>query len=110
MKIWIDAHISPGIAAWITETFAVEAKSLRGLGLQEADDLEIFRRAKSEDVVFITKDADFVDLVEVRGAPPRVILLRCGNTTNRRLREIFASHLQEALDRFKEGETIVEIG
>ena len=109
MNIWIDAHISPGIAAWITEAFAVEAKSLRGLGLREADDLEIFRRAKSEDIVFITKDADFLDLVQVRGAPPRVILLRCGNTTNQRLRAIFASHLQEALDRFKEGETIVEI-
>lgn len=82
---------------------------MRGLGLREAGDLEIFRRAKSEDVVFITKDADFVDLVQVRGAPPRVILLRCGNTTNRRLREIFTSHLQPALDRFKDGETIVEI-
>jgi predicted nuclease of predicted toxin-antitoxin system len=88
VKIWVDAHISPGIAAWITETFAAEANALRSLGLREADDLEIFQRAKSEEVVFITKDADFVDLVEVRGAPPFVILLRCGNTTNRRLREI----------------------
>lgn len=109
MKVWIDAHISPGIAAWITENFAVEAKSLRGLGLREASDLEIFQRAKSEDVVFITKDADFLDLVQLRGAPPCVILLRCGNTTNHRLREIFANYLQGALDRFKEGETIVEI-
>ncbi len=109
MKIWIDSHISPGVAAWINENFDYEAFSLSGLGLRESDDLEIFSRAKTEGVVFVTKDSDFVDLVEVHGSPPKVILLRCGNTTNRRLREIFAAHLNEALARFDEGEIIVEI-
>jgi predicted nuclease of predicted toxin-antitoxin system len=109
MKIWIDAHISPGVAAWINENFDFETFSLRGIGLRDADDIEIFQRARAEDVVFITKDSDFVDLVEVRGAPPKVILLRCGNTTNQRLREIFAAHLSEAIARFDEGEIVVEI-
>ena len=109
MKIWIDAHISPGVAAWINETFDHEANSLRSIGLMDADDLAIFERAKTEGVIFITKDSDFVDLVEVRGAPPKVIFLRCGNTTNRRVREIFAAHLNEAVARLVEGETVVEI-
>ncbi len=109
MRIWVDAHISPGVAAWINETFDYEASSLRAIGLREADDLAIFEKAKAEDVIFITKDADFVDLVEIRGAPPKVILLRCGNTTNKRLREIFAMHLNEAITRFSEGEIVVEI-
>jgi predicted nuclease of predicted toxin-antitoxin system len=109
MKIWIDAHISPGVAAWINETFAFDASSLRGIGLRDADDLEIFERAKAENVIFITKDSDFGDLIEVRGAPPKVILLKCGNTTNQKLREIFAAHLNEAIARFNEGEILVEI-
>jgi len=109
MKIWVDAHISPGVAAWINETFDHEASSLRAIGLREADDLAIFEKAKDEDVVFITKDADFVDLVQVRGAPPKIILLRCGNTTNKRLREIFTLYLNEAIARFSEGEIVVEI-
>ena len=109
MNIWIDAHISPGVAAWINENFDGQASSLRGLGLRDADDLEIFLRAKEENVIFITEDSDFVDLVEARGAPPKVILLRCGNTSNQRLREIFAVHLNEAILRFSEGETIIEI-
>lgn len=109
MKIWVDAHISPGIAAWINETFTYKAFSLRGLGLRDADDIEIFQKARIEDVILITKDSDFLNLVATRGTPPRVILLRCGNTTNRRLREIFATHLNEAISRFSEGETVVEI-
>ncbi|MBK1875686.1 DUF5615 family PIN-like protein [Pelagicoccus mobilis] len=109
MRIWIDAHISPGIAAWLSETSDYKVQSLRGLGLRDADDLTIFMRAKEADVIFVTKDSDFVDLVEARGAPPKVILLKTGNTTNRRLREIFASHLDEVVSRFMDGETIVEI-
>jgi len=109
MRIWIDAHISPGIAAWLNETFDREAQSLRGLGLRDADDLTIFMKAKESNVIFVTKDSDFVDLIETRGSPPKVILLKTGNTTNSRLREIFASHLNEAISRFEEGETIVEI-
>lgn len=109
MKIWIDAQISPGVAAWINESFKFEASSLRGIGLRDADDLTIFQQAKAANIIFITKDSDFVDLVQVRGAPPRVILLKCGNTTNKRLREIFAAHLRDAITRLEEGEILVEI-
>ena len=70
MKIWVDAHISPGVAAWLNETFGHESFSLRGIGLRDADDLTIFLKAKEANVVFITKDSDFVDLIENRGAPP----------------------------------------
>jgi len=36
--IWLDAHISPSIARWIAETFAVECVSARDLGLRDALD------------------------------------------------------------------------
>ncbi len=42
MIIWVDAHLSPSIATWITTTFGVTALALRDLGLREAEDLEIF--------------------------------------------------------------------
>jgi len=32
MRIWIDAHISPGIAAWLNETYSHEALSRFGEG------------------------------------------------------------------------------
>lgn len=39
MIIWVDAQLSPSIAAWINRNFVnIEAKSVRTLGLREATD------------------------------------------------------------------------
>ena len=73
--IWIDAHLSPAIATWITSTFEVTALALRALGLRDAEDPEIFEAAKAQGVIFMTKDSDFVDLVDRLGTPPQIIWL-----------------------------------
>jgi predicted nuclease of predicted toxin-antitoxin system len=46
MKFWIDAQLPPQLAFWLNSTFNVEAISLRDLGLRDAQDWEIFQRAK----------------------------------------------------------------
>jgi predicted nuclease of predicted toxin-antitoxin system len=109
MKIWVDAHISPGVAAWINEKFPYKAQSLTGLGLRDAKDSEIFEAARVADVILISKDSDFLDMIGQFGCPPKLILLRCGNTTNQRLREIFGVHLQDAINRLVDGESVVEL-
>ena len=78
--LWIDAHISPAIATWITSTFEIKVVALRDLGLRDAEDLEIFEEAKAQAVIFMTKDSDFVDLVARLEVPPQIICLTCGNT------------------------------
>jgi predicted nuclease of predicted toxin-antitoxin system len=97
--IWIDAHLSPAIAAWISNAFGVTAIALRDLGLREAEDPEIFEAAKSQGVILMTKDSDFVDLVDRLESPPQIIWLTCGNTSNARLKEILSSTLADALKR-----------
>ncbi len=107
--IWIDAHLSPAIATWITNNFEVTAVALRDLGLSDAEDPEIFEAAKSQGVIFMTKDRDFVDLVDRLGTPPQIIWLTCGNTSNARLREILGSVLPTALEMLRSGEPLVEV-
>jgi len=107
--IWIDAHLSPAIATWITNKFGVTAVALRDLGLRDAEDPEIFEAAKSQGVIFMTKDSDFVDLVERLEAPPQIIWLTCGNTSNHRLSEILSATLPSALELLRTGEKLVEI-
>ena len=109
MTIWVDAHLSPAIATWITSTFGIEAIALRDLGLRDAEDPEIFEAAKAQKAVVMTKDSDFVDLVERLGSPPQIIWLTCGNTSNAKLREILSETLPRALELFAAGETLVEI-
>jgi predicted nuclease of predicted toxin-antitoxin system len=62
--IWIDAHLSPAILTWITSTLGISALALRDIGLRDAEDTEIFEAAKSQDIILMTKDSDFVDLVD----------------------------------------------
>lgn len=107
--IWVDAHLSPAIATWITNTFGVTAVGLREIGLRDAEDPEIFEASRAQGVIVMTKDSDFVDLVDRLGAPPQIIWLTCGNTSNAQLREIFSATLPEALDILKAGEPLVEI-
>ncbi len=57
----------------------------------------------------MTKDSDFVDLVDRLGAPPQIIWLTCGNTSNVRLQEILSSVLPKALELLSSGEKLVEI-
>jgi len=82
--LWIDAQLSPGLAPWITERFGVEAISARRPGLQDAKDRQIFLAAREAEAVVMTKDGDFVILQEEFGAPPQLIWIRCGNTSNDR--------------------------
>jgi hypothetical protein len=65
--------------------------------------------AKAQGVIFITKDSDFIDLVDRLGTPPQIIWLTCGNTSNARLREILSANLLEALKILSSGEALVEI-
>ena len=36
MILWLDAQLSPALASWITETFELEALSVRRVGLLSA--------------------------------------------------------------------------
>jgi len=47
MKIWVDAQMSPAIAAWIRGEFAVEAEAVRDLGLRDAEDKETWIQHRS---------------------------------------------------------------
>lgn len=109
MKIWVNAQLSPTIATWIARNFAVEAIAVRDLGLREALDIDIFEAARAASAVVMTKDSDFIDMVNARVVPPQVLWLTCGNTSNEKLQEILAKTLPQAIGLLELGEKIVEI-
>ena len=55
MTIWVDAHLSPRIARWISANFPATALPLREIGLREAEDDDIFGAARAAVVVVLTK-------------------------------------------------------
>ena len=109
MIFWIDAQLSPALARWISETFGVVAHAVRDLGLREAKDLVIFHAAREAAAVVMSKDSDFVLLLERFGPPPQVLWVTCGNTSNARMRDILLKSFPEARARLEQGEPLVEI-
>jgi predicted nuclease of predicted toxin-antitoxin system len=109
MKIWLDAQLAPGLAPWIGSQFGVAAVAVRDLGLRDAADREIFLAAREAGAIVITKDSDFVRLLQELGPPPQIIWLTFGNTSNARLQEVLNQYLNKSLGLIQAGEMLVEI-
>ena len=109
MIFWIDAQLSPALARWMSETFGVTAHAVRDLGLRDAKDLAIFHAAREAGAVIMSKDSDFVLLLERFGPPPQILWVTCGNTSNTRLRDVLRKSFPEARARLEQGEPLVEI-
>ena len=109
MIIWIDAQLSPALAAWLSSIFSVEAVAVRDVQLRNAKDAEIFNAARLSNAVVMTKDSDFLLLLERLGPPPQVIWVTCGNTSNARLKEILTAVFPKAIELLEAGEELVEI-
>ena len=109
MKIWIDAQLSPLIAQWLSLTYGIEAMAVRDLRLRDARDRDIFLSAREVKAIILTKDSDMVDLVTQLGPPPQILWVRCGNTSNSKLKTILAKAWPAAEPLLKLGESIVEI-
>ncbi len=108
--VWVDAQLSPVIAKWLTEDFAIKAHSLRSLGLRDADDLFLFEKARQASAVILTKDIDLLKIQERLGQPPKIIHLTCGNTSSRVVRAIMQKHFSSIMDSlFNKNEPFVEI-
>jgi predicted nuclease of predicted toxin-antitoxin system len=107
-KIWLDAQLPPQLAQWMRERYGLDVEALRDLGLRDADDQTIFQAARAQNAVLISKDSDFVDLVQRHGPPPKLIWLTCGNVSNAALREMFGARFEAALTQLT-ADTIVEM-
>ncbi len=113
MKVWIDAQLSPALAPWLTTTFGVAANALRDIGLRDATDKDIFIAAQQAnqqaEIIVMTKDSDFVTLLNLYGPPPQILWITCGNTSNAYLRQVLLRTFPQAIALFQQGEKLVEI-
>ena len=110
MKLWLDAQLPPWLARWINEQrWTLQASAVRAVGMRDASDPEIFRAARDAGVVVMTKDRDFMRLLDEQGPPPQVIWLRVGNCSNAALQKVLATTLPRAMELLREGEPWVEI-
>jgi predicted nuclease of predicted toxin-antitoxin system len=79
MKLLLDANISWRLTSVLKQHFS-DCLHVDNIGLSvPAKDSEIWTYAKENDLIIVTNDEDFIDLVNLKGFPPKVVLLKVGN-------------------------------
>ncbi|MFG0283045.1 MAG: DUF5615 family PIN-like protein [Phycisphaerales bacterium JB039] len=107
--VWIDMQLPPGLAQWLVDRMGVTAEHFQALGHDRTPDEAAFAAARAADAVILTKDSDFARLVQRYGAPPRILWLRCGNTSTRALCDLLERVAPQAFALLEAGEPLVEI-
>lgn len=91
MKLLFDQNLSFKLVDRLADLFP-DSEQVRRLGLDQADDLAIWEYAKLHGFVLVTQDSDFADLAALRGPPPKVIWMRCGNQSTEAVEELLRRH------------------
>lgn len=107
--VWVDAQLPPALARWLRDLGESGAVHVEDLGLLCAEDPEIFEKARQVKAVVITKDSDFVQILERRGPPPQVVWVTCGNRSNPALKELMVRSWPRVRELLAAGEALVEI-
>ena len=80
MTLLFDQNLSHRLVPALADLFP-DSVHVGLLGMAEADDLTIWDHAKTHNLVIVTQDSDYSDWNKLRGAPPKIVWLRCGNAT-----------------------------
>lgn len=107
MIFFLDQHLPRRLAAWI-RTQGHEALHVRDLGMDHAEDKDIWREAGARGAVIVSKDEDFSAIVR-SAAGPQVVWLRIGNCSNDVLIARVAQMWPQLVAELKSGAPLVEV-
>ncbi len=93
MKLLLDQNISYRLVKDMN--FIVPTLNhVKFVGLSDAEDYEIWEYAKQNEYTIVTFDADFYEIQNMRGSPPKLFWLRFGNTTRREFMDFFVQNIE----------------
>lgn len=110
MKLLFDQNLSFKLCAALDDLFPGSSQ-VRLLGLDRADDAAILAFASQEGFTLVTLDTDFRDMSALSGAPPYVVLLRCGNKPTSLIEMLLREHAVRIIELSAQSDVIcLEIG
>lgn len=93
MKLLFDQNLSFRLCRDLADIFPDSQQAMRA-GLANANDISVWDYALRQGLTLVTLDADFADMAALRGAPPKIIWLRCGNQPT----SVIAAMLRDSLE------------
>jgi predicted nuclease of predicted toxin-antitoxin system len=98
LRLLFDQNLSPRLVRQLVDLYP-GSLHVRDLGLQEADDLVVWRSARERELLIVSKDSDFHQLSFLQGHPPKVVWLRVGNGPTSTIEALLRRH-SETLREF----------
>ena len=93
MKLLFDQNLSRKLINRLADILP-DSSHVQFHALAEVNDSKIWEFAKNHDFCIVTQDADFPELSQLYGSPPKVIWLRCGNMPTSRVEIILRSSVE----------------
>jgi predicted nuclease of predicted toxin-antitoxin system len=87
VKLLFDQNLSYRIVENLDALYP-ESTHVRLVGLEQADDEAIWNYARTKGYAIVSKDSDFHQRSFLRGFPPKVIWVRCGNSSTNQIEKI----------------------
>jgi predicted nuclease of predicted toxin-antitoxin system len=94
MKLLFDHNLSHKLCRRLLDLFP-DSTQTRILSFGTASDQTIWEHAKTNGFTVVTLDKDFSDLALLRGAPPKIIWMRCGNSPVVEIERLLRSNFAE---------------
>ena len=91
MKLLLDQNLSYRIISKIIDEFP-QSVHIAALHLDTASDFDVWKYAKENGFIIVSKDSDFNELATYHGFPPHIIWLRIGNSSVESNEEILLKH------------------
>lgn len=108
MKFLVDNQLPLALARYLS-TQGHECWHVLDLGLEEANDITIWRWASAEGTVLISKDEDFFHLANQPNVNVQLVWVRLGNCRTQTLLAAFDSLLPQLITALQAGARVVEM-
>ncbi len=108
MNFLIDNQLPPALARFIEAELKAKAMRVSDVELRDSSDAEVCRYASVNDLIIISKDEDFADMLLHRPTAT-LIWVRVGNCRRAYLLEVFERMWPRIVERLESGDLLTEI-
>jgi predicted nuclease of predicted toxin-antitoxin system len=99
VKLLLDANISYRLVKSLEIVYNDVIHIDKPIG-EMVTDIEIWNYALKYDFIIVTNDLDFINLINIMGFPPKIVLLKTGNQSNNYINHLLISKLNNISDLY----------
>jgi predicted nuclease of predicted toxin-antitoxin system len=96
VKLLLDENLSRRLVPAL-EGLYPRSTHVSAIGLERAEDEDLWRHAREHGFAIVTKDADFAERSLAEGPPPKIVWIRRGNCTTQEIETLLRERRPDLL-------------